>query len=285
LGLGYLLYRLIKGAIGQQGWVERLKWVGYQLMGFVAAFVFFFNLSWGCNYERLPFEQQIGIKIVKMDSIALVEELQLSAQDLVSAYDSLHKTNAIFEQENLVDSVRQIVSDYLISKRFCAGGRLRGRILTNGFLLRFGTSGVYMPWLGESNIDGGLHALQQPFTLAHEFAHGYGWTDEGTCNFIAYLACTRSQNLLIRYSAYMDYFRYVVSNYKYNHVEEYAAFRAKLPQGIRDDLDAINIAIKKYPTVVSFTDLYGYYLKSQGVKEGMRSYSRVIKLVHSMRRG
>ena len=261
-----------------------MKYFFFNMTSFLAAAVFLFNLTWGCNYERTSFEKQINLLVLDMDSTALLAELHLSAQDMTRSYQTLHQSKfKYFEKQALEDTMRQTVSDFLKSKHFPAGGRIRGRILANGFLLRFGTSGVYMPWLGESNIDGGLHGLEQPFTLAHEFAHGYGWTDEGSCNFIAYLACMQSSNPLVRYSACLDYYRYVASNYRYNHQKEYELFRISLPQGVQDDLNAINSAIKKYPNWVSFTEVYGYYLRSQGIKEGMKSYSKVVRLVYSSR--
>jgi Protein of unknown function (DUF3810) len=183
--------------------------------------------------------------------------------------------------ENLI---RREVTRFLESKGFSAGGRLRGRnISPDGILNRFGISGIYMPYIGEANIDAGLHDLEKPYDLAHEMAHGYGWTEEATANFIAYLTCIQSDNAFVRYSGLLNHFRYVASNFKRVNNEGYKNFRDKLPEGIKADLDAINERQKKYPSWFETDWLNDYFLRSQGVKDGIASYSRVVVLVYSWR--
>ena len=165
-------------------------------------------------------------------------------------------------------------------------GEVRGRLLQpKGILLRFSTAGVYFPWTGESNIDAGLHPVQIPFTLAHEFAHGYGFTDEGTCNFLAYLACIQSDNKLFRYSGQLSYWRYLASAYRRHNREAYKVFFEKLPKGVVADLYDIDANSDKYPDILPrFRDAaYDTYLKTQGISEGEKNYSRIIMLVKSWR--
>lgn len=55
-----------------------------------------------------------------------------------------------------------------------------------GCLLVFGTAGIFWPFSGEGYVDSGLDSLVIPFTMAHEFAHGFGWTDEGNAILLLY---------------------------------------------------------------------------------------------------
>jgi hypothetical protein len=125
--------------------------------------------------------------------------------------------------------------------------------------------------------------LEKPYDLAHEMAHGYGWTDEATANFIAYLTCIQSKNAFVRYSGLLNHYRYVASNCKRLNTEGYQKFRDSLPEGIKADLDAINQRQKMYPSWLETDWMNDVFLRSQGVKEGVASYSRVVVLVYSWR--
>ena len=119
--------------------------------------------------------------------------------------------------------------------------------------------------------------------MAHELAHGYGWTEEATANFVAYLSCIESRDLLTRYSGYLSYYRYIASNFRRQFPEEYKVFRENLPKGIKNDLTAINNRINQYPDWFDTSSINDVYLKSQGVTEGVGSYSRMVVLVYSWR--
>ena len=62
--------------------------------------------------------------------------------------------------------------------------------------------------------------LQIPFTLAHEMAHGYGITDEGDCNTLAYLVCLHSKNKAIQYSGLLAYLRYLWNDSRMDSVDK-----------------------------------------------------------------
>jgi hypothetical protein len=187
---------------------------------------------------------------------------------------------------DLENEVRAEVEQLLEKLNYPTAGTVRGRQLwPKGILLRFSTAGVYFPWTGESNIDAGLHPIQVPFTMAHEFAHGYGFTDEGTCNFLAYLACIQSENPMFQYSGQLSYWRYLASSYRRNDREGYAGYFKNLPRGMVEDLYSIDANSDKYPDLLpSWRDaVYDTYLKTQGIHEGVINYNRIVMLVKSLR--
>lgn len=264
----------------------RLKNGLFSLVSFISFMVFWFMFLWGFNYIREPLNEQMKFKIRQLDTFSLgLEHLE----SLNWALESRKKITdqAVFdfkEPDDFENNMRRDVSFFLFNNGFKYGGRLRGRQITpDGTLSRFGISGIYMPYIGESNIDNATHPLAKPFTMAHEMAHGYGWTDEGTANFIAYLACINSKDLLTQYSGYLMYYRYVASNYRRVNPEAYKVFRSQLPEGLVKDLEAINKSIQKYPTWFETDKMNNAFLKAQGVKEGTASYSRVVTLVYSWR--
>jgi hypothetical protein len=284
----YFFYKVIKILFNKKKtFKNRFSEILYSLFSFSGFMVFWFLFLWGFHYARPSFSEQISLTIQKPDSLALFQELRVAADEAVAARTKL--TNSPLSNAQLPDDfedlMRREVTIFLESKGFKAGGRLRGRnISPDGILNRFGISGIYMPYVGEANIDAGLHDLEKPYSLAHEMAHGYGWTEEATANFIAYLTCIQSDNAFVRYSGLLNHYRYVASNFKRVNTEGYQFFRDNLPDGIKADLDAINERQKKYPNWFETDKMNDIFLRVQGVKEGIASYSRVVVLVYSWRK-
>jgi hypothetical protein len=309
IGILFFLYRLIRVWTRKNvPNVQKRQDFIHKLLSAIGILITGFYFLWGFNYSRPLFTKQIGLKILKIDSLQLRQELEIAAREMIdlkqkisnNALDSnlhnfkykflndsnsiIYKTKCTFP-EDLEQQIRADVTRVLNEYKFPAGGKLRGRSLKpNGILRRFGATGVYWPWAGECNMDNSLHPLDKPFTLAHELSHGYGWADEGTCNFLAYLSCRKSTSLYVQYAGYINYYRYVASNYKRLNPVLYDAFRKTIPEAIRQDLDALNANSKLYPEWFDTSFIYEKYLKSQGVKEGLSSYSRIVLMVHAWRK-
>jgi hypothetical protein len=117
--------------------------------------------------------------------------------------------------------------------------------------------------------------------MAHEMAHGYGFTDEGTCNFLAYLACIRSKNSFIQYAGYFEYFSTLAVNYRKYDREAYTAMMKSLPASVKADWNSIIENHEHYPNIMPKLRHYTYdtYLKVQGISEGIQNYNRVLMLV------
>ncbi|MEY4107464.1 MAG: hypothetical protein RL181_1806 [Bacteroidota bacterium] len=251
--------------------------------------LFFFFWMWGFNYYRLPVEQQLGLAPVPLDGAALKSAFEEESRALAEARRQLpgSKGRAFAESDlppGLEDTVRDALTSVLRRSGYPTAGKVRVRLLQpSGVLLRFSTAGVYLPFSAEGHVDKGLHPVQWPFTLAHEMAHGYGFGNEGVCNFWAALACLQSKDPGIRYAGRLAYWRYVAVEYRRYDSEGFRKARAALPREIVLDLEAIQKAMDRYPDLVPRLQyqLYDSYLKSQGIKEGMKSYSQVLLLVRS----
>lgn len=285
----WMIVSIVRSFKTQKSIGKRLANFGLNLLTIASIIVFLFLFLWGFNYARIPIETQINIDARKLNFDELKTELDDETEQLIAIIeegsinwaDSLRSTEQIgaFETE-----MRNLVIQTLKKIDYPTPGKVRGRILKpKGILLRFSTAGVYLPWIGEGHIDGGLHPLQKPFTMAHELSHAYGFGDEGSCNFIAYLACISSSNAYINYSGHLGYWRYLASNYRFSDRENYKNFYQKLPVSLKADLVAIRKNSLKYPDILpDLRDVaYDTYLKTQGIKEGLQNYSRVILLVRA----
>lgn len=298
LPLFYVFYLVlivwsIRGLI-KTDWKQLFTWKGIgnwllSATAFVSGIIFFFFFLWGFNYGRVPLVQQIDLKAKPVELAALKDELDkrtlevLAARQKLAASEDLPIAEATLPKD-LEDLCRNAVETSLEEFGYPIAGKVRGQILfTKGILMRFSSSGVYWPFVGQGNIDGGLHPLQQPFTLCHELSHGYGITNEGVCNFLGFVATQNSTNAYIKYSGLMCYWRYVAIAYQRFAYEDYQKFRETLPEGFKKDLDEINENLDKYPDILPKLRYAAYdtYLKSQGISEGMKSYSSIIMLVRA----
>jgi hypothetical protein len=254
---------------------------------FLSVVIISFLILWGFNYGREPLEKQLNLNTQTLNLEQIIKETEAATIEINNARKHIPNTDTFalsneYLPKHLVDTMRRLLVKVLNDYNYPTTGKVQGRLIVpKGFLMRLGASGIYLPWIGEGNIDASLHATQLPFTIAHELAHGYGFGDEGSCNFWAYLACLESDNPMLQYSGKLTYWRYIASEYKYFQPEAYAIFRAEnLNRGVHNDLEAIYANREKYPTIIPFQNqAYDTYLKFQGVEDGIESYSRMVLLV------
>lgn len=258
---------------------------------FLGGAIFFFFMLWGYNYGRVSIEDQLGLELKPLTFSELKDEFAHETEMIKRLRKTIPGiTTEPVSEDMLPDKLERLLRDELESwlgqHGFSSAGRVRGRyVLPKGIFLRFSSSGLYFPFTGEGHVDAGLHALQKPYVMAHELAHGYGFGDEGTCNFLGYLACIQSENPLIAYIGHLNYWRSLAADYVQYEPEKFREFRESLPLGIQADLDAINEVLRRYPDIMPRFRYYAYdaYLKSQGIHEGIQNYDRVTMLARAWR--
>jgi len=262
---------------------------------FLGAAVFLFYFLWAFNYDRLPIEAHLKIKPEALDIDEIRQEAKLAFQMVVDARESIpgvkHIGNNALDNrylpKDLENQIRESLEAVLKSMGYPVVGRVRVKKLwPGGLLMRFGTSGFYLPFTGEAYISANLTPVEIPFDVAHEMAHGYGFSQEGTCNFLAYLACILSQDPFIKYSGSLVYFSHISADLYRASLGEYRELIKKLPAGIIAD------RVKEYRNWQRYQGwlmdisqkVYDTYLKTQGVREGIKSYDRLVVLTAAWRR-
>src|SRR5690606_23696764 len=150
-------------------------------------------LLWGFNYRQIPLTERLGMSLGTVSEADISEEYLRASEYLIKAANQL--PGSLLTDETISDhlirdsDLRELVENALRTLGLPAKGRVRRRqVWPAGTLLRVRTTGIYIPQSLEGHIDKGLLAVEKPFTPAHGMAHGYGVTDEGACNFIAWLA-------------------------------------------------------------------------------------------------
>ncbi|MEO0790530.1 MAG: DUF3810 family protein [Bacteroidota bacterium] len=285
--------RSIFRARRQAGWGRALGFGATRLLRFFAWLIVAFLWLWGFNYGRQSVEEVMDFRRYSPESSALASFVYQEAQALASLRQTfLADSSVAFTHRQLpedwVVQTRDMLESALAQEGYSTVGRVRIRQLwPPGILMRFSTSGVYWPWVGEGNADGGLTALQLPSVVAHEMAHGYGFGDEGTCNFWAVLTGFQAADPALEYAFRLDYWRRMASRLRRAQPYKYLAWRQhSLYSGIITDLEHIYANNLKYPDLLPRfrTAVYDTYLRTQGVREGILSYGLVIQMVEGYKR-
>lgn len=77
------------------------------------------------------------------------------------------------------------------------------------FMYQADTLGIYFPFTMEANYNQYISNAYKASTIAHELSHLKGYIYEDEANFIAFMACTESDDLAIQYSGYLSVLGYV----------------------------------------------------------------------------
>lgn len=282
------------------------KWslVAQRIFLFWSWVIIAFFWMWGFNYSRQPVTETLivppsdlqqsaitGFDTYSMTLDELRNRVYTEAAALAELRRQVSPDTAFLDRqhfpENLVAAVQPLLVAALNKHGYPSGGSVRLRQLwPPGILLRWSTSGVYWPWAGEGNIDRGLWHLSKPAVIAHELAHAYGFGDEGTCSFFAYLAGLEAASPALQYAFRLDYWQRIASRLRRADPAGYAAFRdQQLAPGIINDLNAIYRNNEQYPDFLPAVRnaTYNTYLKAQGIEEGMLNYGTVVRLVEGYR--
>ena len=273
--------------------VRFARWLGEMKKGFlfqttkaiggVAFLVFMFYVVWGFNYNQVPLQTRLGFDLKEVSESEIETEFRRATADLHAEAEMLPES--LTSDESIMDlkvyerELRTDVEKALSDLHLPHEGRVRVRQLwPKGLLLRWSTAGIYIPQSGEGHIDKGLLSVQKPFTMAHEMSHGYGVTDEGACNFIAWLACRQSRDSWIRFGGAFTYWRYAASEMPEQSVKEVIK---SFPPVVERALTLVRENDKKYPDLMpKMRDaIYSSYLERHGVKGGLQSYNYVVLMV------
>jgi len=258
-------------------------YMAVQGVGGIAAIIFFFYWFWAFNYHQISLPERLGFDLKSVNETDIQQEFDRASVSLKAAADALPldmRDDYIIQKKAVSDNdLRADVEQALKTLGLPHLGRVRVRqLLPKGILLRWSTAGIYIPQAGEGHIDAGLLSVQKPYTMAHEMAHGYGVTDEGACNFIAWLACEHSDNPWVRFSGALSYWKYAAYEAQQDSVHN---MMKTFPDVIERSIALVRENDKKYPDLFpKYRDaIYTSYLMHHGVKEGLRSYDEVVLMV------
>ncbi|MCI8468667.1 MAG: DUF3810 domain-containing protein [Eggerthellaceae bacterium] len=275
------------------------RWQAYRLatglIGIVGAVWLAFMLLCGLNYYRHTFAEDAGFDVRPSSTeelIALCDELAAEADERRAQLGGVDPgayaaSRGGFEAyaRRAVEAVGALADDYPVLARPLYSPPKP--VLASELMSYADIAGMFFPWTVESNVnvDPPFHA--QPATMAHELAHQCGFMREDEANFIAYLACGRSDDELVRYSGTMLALDYALGALAREDPQAAAAVREGLSEEVRADRRASAAFWAAYEGPVAQVShaANNAYLRANDQSDGTRSYGRMVDLLLAERRG
>ena len=287
----YVVWRLVRAvaAMRERGAGSALWELTRRLLRTSALIAFAFLVVWGLNYRRVPLERVLRGEdraVVSPDAIQALAERAVAGSRETRPADPDPSAVQAQSREALAALAIRLAGPFQAALRQLGypevavmGRPKESRILTP-FFTAAGVTGMVNPLALESIVHADLLPFERPMVLAHEWAHLAGVADEADASAVAWLACTLG-GVDLAYSAHV----FVV-------IETSAALprpvwrdlRARLDPGVVRDLEALSARLTRQQPVVRETAfaVYDGYLKSNRVADGVRSYSRVLRVLAAL---
>lgn len=263
---------------------ERLKILFTFLYAIICAaiivYIIFMSI-WGLNYYRMPiidnYSKYMEKQIDNEDIYSLAEYLikdinnlksQIKYSEINTNYQALNRMVEV-DYKNIFEEFNFLNMNYSRTKP----------IKSSKLFLYLQISGIYNPFTFESNVNILIPYVSFPFTIAHEISHQIGISYEDEANFLAYLVCSKSEDLFIRYSGDFEILLYILG--ELNRDEDYGYLISNLNEETKKEIKEYNEFWKQYSGDLSKISekVNDTYLKANSQKEGVKSYSRVVRLL------
>jgi hypothetical protein len=237
-----------------------------------------FILTWGLNYRRPPLAQRLGWPVAS----PRVEELRGLCAELVPQVNALRAAAT-------PDPDLRSVADRAAEAYRRLGPALGPAMhtspvkpaLLSGLMSRSLTWGMVIPWTHEALVNRETPIPAAPFTVCHEMAHQRGIAREDEANFVGYLAARAHPDPDFRYSAQRFALHELLTQLARVDPEAARGLLRGLDPAVREDdrreAEWYRSRISSFSRAQG--RVYDGYLRSQGQREGIRSYGRVVDLL------
>jgi hypothetical protein len=230
-----------------------------------------FLVTWGLNYRRVPLEMKLDF-----DRARITPAAARQLGDL--AIDRANALRAQREQPRSSPALAGAFADAL--DRLGSGRAVPGvpkRSLLGYYFRVSAIDGMTVPIFLEVIVNPDVLPFERDFVLAHEWAHLAGYASEAEANFVAWMTCAGG-DADAQYSGWLAVYEHVWSVLPR---AGRTALSARLSDGVRADLVALAARYEKSTPVVRNTarDVYDSYLRANRVREGIASYTGVVRLL------
>jgi hypothetical protein len=242
------------------------------LANLVAGLYLIFFWSWGLNYHR----QSIGSKVPfdsERTSHEAVEQFAKRAALEINRLYVYRQNQNNDERRTEAEAVERVsrVVKVIDGLEWPAPSRVKNSWFANPWFRLAGVEGVFNLFGQEPIISNTLLDVERPFVMAHELGHVRGYAGEGEANLIAVFATITASDPFLQYSGWLNLWLYLRT----------PALDTLLDPGPRADLQRIFERYRK-EEVQWISNIQAavlnWYLKSNSVDEGIRSYSQVVIL-------
>jgi hypothetical protein len=247
----------------------------------LAAIVFLvFEAIWGLNYLREPLTRKLDFDRSRVTDAAADQLADLSATELNSLTMAAHRSAWPERQEwsKRLQSPFELVVGSLGDPAGTGLARAK-KSLFDFYLTAAGIDGFTNPFGMEIVLDSRLLPVEQPFAIAHEWAHLAGFADESEANFIALITCLRCEDLSVRYAGWLSVYPSLAHAAGGN--KDGWPNRPQLAPEVSNDLASIqkrrSEGINPWISSAEWR-IYDRFLKANRVQAGIESYDLFIEL-------
>ena len=253
----------------------------------VAAYVFStFTLGFVPAYRGSRLDKKLGLdkQPVSADELrdttyAVLEELTAIESEIGFKSDGFSVMPYSYEELNdkLMDAYDVACEKYDFIPKLHS--RVK-RIMLSEPMTYTHISGIYTFFTGEANINTNFPDYTLPYTAAHELAHQRGIAREDEANFVAFLVCKESDDVYIRYSAYLNMYEYLRNALYAANTDYYTETYYSVPVNCRKEMTAYSKFFDKYRenVIEEVSETVNDTFLTINGTEGTRSYGMVVDL-------
>jgi hypothetical protein len=244
-----------------------------------AVIYLWFVAAWGFNYARPPLESKLPYdrSRVTPQAVRALAEYAIAQANRTHAAAHVEGFPAIDAMPPRLISALQDVERELGRPRTTVMARPKHSLLSP-FFRASSVSGMLGPFFLETLLNPDLTGPERPAVLAHEWAHLSGYAPEDEASFVGLLAALRA-GPAAEYSAWLELAFTAVGQLQ--PVTQKLVLE-NLDEGPRRDQQAIYDRVVNARVAIIDRAAWASYdqmLRSQGVEEGVQSYSRVVELL------
>ena len=255
------------------------------LVTLTAVVFLLFVLLWGLNYRRVPLDEKLAYDATRVTREAAIRLGSHALLEVNGLHAPAHAGDAgpfagpappSPAQGPTLEAAFGAAERLLGSDRLAVPG-VPKRSLLERYFRAAAIDGMTDPFFLQIIINPDTLPFERPFVVAHEWAHLAGYANEAEANFVAWLTCTQG-DAMARYSGWLAIFEHVAASLPRS---DRAALTSQLAAGPRHDLQA---AAARYATAspvvrTAARDVYDTYLRANRVREGVESYTAVVRLM------
>lgn len=263
---------------------------GWNLLLLVSVLFFLYVANCGINYQRNSFSESSGIQAEEYTVEELKEVCQWLTRKIAVYSDTVERGEdggMVLELplgENAIAAMGELGEEY----PELAGYYPKPKKLVNSWILSIqDLSGVYSPFTIEANYNGDMQDYNIPFTACHELSHLRGFMQEQEANFIAFLACSGSEEDAFAYSGYLMGWIHCMNVLYRADYDVWEEVRSQLPPEAEADLRLNSEFWARYDGRIAEVSnrVNDTYLKANGQADGVKSYNRMVDLIVAYYKG
>lgn len=286
----YIVFRMVRRLVrGKENRKQTIARYVVNALCVASTAYFLFMVFCGVNYYRYPFSKIYGLTVETYsieELYGLCEELAIQANDLRAQITSVDE-DGVFRLSTsdyeTAKEAKRIMSEFGNKYDTLSGYYSNPKpVLASRAMSYTETTGLFVAITMESNVNVDVADYGIPATMCHELAHQKGYMRENEANYIAYLACTDSDNIEFRYSGVMDALSYATRQLYDHDIELYKKIRDMYSEEVLADRIANSEYWKTYHNEVISTvssKLNDTYLKANNQESGEQSYGEVVDLM------